>query len=61
MRFAADVFMNIMGLGDPLGFEDIDMGRASQQKLAGLSFDATGFGHGKPVVRDAMQYLRNWK
>jgi glyoxylase-like metal-dependent hydrolase (beta-lactamase superfamily II) len=61
MLFAADVFMNIMGLGDPLGFEDISIGRASQRKLAGLSFDAVGFGHGRPVARNAMQYLRKWK
>jgi hypothetical protein len=37
------------------------MGRASQRKLAGLSFDAVGFGHGKPVVRDATRYIREWK
>lgn len=61
MLFAADVFMNIMGLGDPLGFEDVKMGRASQRKLAGLSFDAVGFGHGNPVVRDGTQYLGKWK
>ena len=61
MLFAADVFMNIMGLGDPLGFEDINMGRASQRKLAGLSFEAVGFGHGRPVARNATQYLREWK
>jgi glyoxylase-like metal-dependent hydrolase (beta-lactamase superfamily II) len=61
MLFAADVFMNIRGLGDPLGFEDIDMGRASQRKLAGLAFDAVGFGHRKPVVRDATRYIRKWK
>jgi glyoxylase-like metal-dependent hydrolase (beta-lactamase superfamily II) len=61
MLFAADVFMNIMGLGDPLGFEDIKLGRASQRKLAGLSFEAVGFGHGNPVVRDATRYIRKWK
>ena len=59
--FAADVFMNIMGLGDPLGFEDINIGRASQRKLAGLSFEAVGFGHGNPVLHDAAQYIRKWK
>jgi hypothetical protein len=60
MLFAADVFMNIMGLGDPLGFENLKEGRASQGKLAGLSFDAVGFGHGKTVTRDAMTHLRKW-
>lgn len=58
MLFAADVFMNIMRLGDPLGFETIEDGRMSQRKLAGLSFDAVGFGHGNAIVRDAMTHLR---
>ena len=61
MLFAADVFMNIMGLGDPLGFEDMNVGRASQRKLAGLSFEAVGFGHRNTVVRDATRYIRKWK
>jgi glyoxylase-like metal-dependent hydrolase (beta-lactamase superfamily II) len=60
MLFAADVFMNVTGLGDPLGFEDIEAGRDSQRRLAGLSFDAVGFGHGKPIVRDAAPRLRKW-
>ena len=54
-----DVCMNIMGLGDPLGFESLDEGRASQCKLASLSFDAAGFGHGKPIARDASTRFRN--
>ena len=60
MLFAADVFMNVMGLGDPLGFENLKEGRASQSKLDGLSFDAVGFGHGKPITGDAMARLRKW-
>jgi glyoxylase-like metal-dependent hydrolase (beta-lactamase superfamily II) len=60
MLFAADVFMNMMGLGDPLGFENIHEGRASQRKLAGLAYDAVGFGHGAPITRDAMARLRRW-
>jgi glyoxylase-like metal-dependent hydrolase (beta-lactamase superfamily II) len=60
MLFAADVFMNNMGLGDPLGFEDIKEGRASQTKLADLSFDAVGFGHGYAITRDAATRLRKW-
>jgi glyoxylase-like metal-dependent hydrolase (beta-lactamase superfamily II) len=47
MLFAADVCTNIMGLGDPVGFENLEEGRVSQRKLASLSFDAAGFGHGK--------------
>jgi glyoxylase-like metal-dependent hydrolase (beta-lactamase superfamily II) len=59
MLFAADVCTNIMGLGDPVGFENLEEGRVSQRKLASLSFDAAGFGHGKPIARDASTRFRN--
>jgi len=59
MLFAGDVCAKIMGLGDPLGFENIDEGRASQGKLAGPSFDAAGFGHRKPISRDTSTRFRN--
>jgi glyoxylase-like metal-dependent hydrolase (beta-lactamase superfamily II) len=59
MLFAGDVCMNVMGLGDPVGFESLEEGRASQRKLASLSFDAAGFGHGEPIARDASTRLRN--
>ena len=58
MLFAGDVCMNLMGLADPVGFENLDEGRASQRKLASLSFDAAGFGHGKPIARDASAQFR---
>ena len=47
-----------MGLGDPVGFESLEEGRASQRKLATLPFDAAGFGHGKPIARDASAQFR---
>ena len=59
MLFAGDVCMNVMGLGDPIGFESLQEGRASQYKLATLSFDAAGFGHGGPIARDASTLFRN--
>jgi glyoxylase-like metal-dependent hydrolase (beta-lactamase superfamily II) len=59
MLFAGDVGTNLMGLGDPVGFENLEEGRASQRKVAGLSFDAAGFGHGKPIVRDASTRFRD--
>jgi glyoxylase-like metal-dependent hydrolase (beta-lactamase superfamily II) len=59
MLFAGDVCMNIMGLGDPIGFESLEEGRASQRKLASLSFDAAGFGHGRPIARDASTRFRD--
>ena len=58
MLFAGDVGTNLMGLGDPVGFESLEEGRASQRKLANLSFDAAGFGHGKPIARDASAQFR---
>ena len=59
MLFAGDVGTNLMGLGDPVGFENLDEGRASQHKLAGLSFDAAGFGHGKPIACNASTRFRD--
>ena len=59
MLFAGDVGTNLMGLGDPVGFENLEEGRASQRKLASLSFDAAGFGHGGPIARDASARFRN--
>jgi glyoxylase-like metal-dependent hydrolase (beta-lactamase superfamily II) len=59
MLFAGDACMNMMGLGDPIGFENLEEGRASQRKLAALSFDAAGFGHGGPIVRDASAHFRD--
>ena len=59
MLFTGDVCMNLMGLADPVGFENLDEGRASQRKLASLSFDAAGFGHGKPIAREASAQFRN--
>lgn len=59
MLFAGDVASNMMGLGDPLGFENLEEGRASQHKLASLSFDAAGFGHGQPIARDASKRFRD--
>src|SRR6201998_3821489 len=58
MLFAGDVASNIMGLGDPLGFENLEEGRASQHKLSRFSFDAAGFGHGQPIARDASKRFR---
>ena len=59
MLFAGDVCINVMGLGDPVGFESLEEGRASQRRLASLAFDAAGFGHGEPIARDASTCFRN--
>jgi glyoxylase-like metal-dependent hydrolase (beta-lactamase superfamily II) len=59
MLFVGDAGSNVLGLGDPIGFEDLEEGRASQRKLAGLSFDVAGFGHGSPITRDAAKRFRD--
>jgi glyoxylase-like metal-dependent hydrolase (beta-lactamase superfamily II) len=59
MLFAGDAASNLMGLDDPIGFEDLQAGRASQRRLASLSFDAAGFGHGKAIARDASTRFRH--
>lgn len=51
--------MNVMGLGDPIGFESLEEGRASQSKVASLSFDAVGFGHGAPIAHGASTRFRD--
>lgn len=55
---AADVGMNIVGLSDPVGFEDLEEGRRSQRKLAALRFDAAVFGHGWMIRSGASERLR---
>jgi hypothetical protein len=40
MLMVGDIGINILGLGDPLGFEDMDEGRPSQRENAALRFDA---------------------
>ena len=58
LLIAGDVFINILGVGDPIGFEDEAEGRRSQRKLAALAPRAVCFGHGKPVVTDAAAHLQ---
>ena len=58
LLIAGDVGMHILGLGDPVGFEDLEAGRRSQRKVAGLRFDAAVFGHGGPIRSGASDRLR---
>jgi len=50
MLLAGDACTNVLGLGDPIGFQSLEEGRASQRRLASLSCDAVGFGHGVPIA-----------
>jgi glyoxylase-like metal-dependent hydrolase (beta-lactamase superfamily II) len=55
---AADACVNLLGLGDPVAFEDEEEGRRSQRKLANLDFQIACFGHGKAIPRDAARRFR---
>src|ERR1700760_1693452 len=59
MLFAGDAASNVLGLADPIGFENLAEGRASQRKLASLSFEIAGFGHGSPITREASARFRD--
>ncbi len=53
-----DAFMNMLGLGDPIGFEDEAEGRRSQRRLAELDFDAVAFGHGPAIPEGGSARVR---
>ena len=59
LLIAGDVGMNILGPGDPVGFEDIEEGRRSQRKVATLRFNAAVFGHGRPIHSGASERIRS--
>ena len=59
LLIAGDVGSNVLGISDPLGFEDREEGRRSQHRLATLQFDTAAFGHGRPILRDASNKIRS--
>ena len=58
LLIVGDVFMNILGLADPIGFEDEAEGRRSQRKLATLDYDVAVFGHGRAITSKASERIR---
>jgi glyoxylase-like metal-dependent hydrolase (beta-lactamase superfamily II) len=50
---AADAAANVVGLALSPMYEDLDEGRRSLSKLAGLDFEVACFGHGKPIPSGA--------
>ena len=58
LLIVGDVGSNVVGLSDPLGFEDREQGRRSQHRLASLRFEAAAFGHGRAIPRDATRRIR---
>lgn len=59
LLIGGDFAINLLGLSDPLGFEDKAEGRRSQRKIAALKFGAAAFGHGKPIFADASARIRH--
>ncbi|MFT3866630.1 MAG: MBL fold metallo-hydrolase [Solirubrobacterales bacterium] len=58
LLIVGDVGANVVGVSDPLGFEDRELGRRSQRRLAAMNFEAAAFGHGRAIARDAARRLR---
>ncbi|GGK34543.1 MBL fold metallo-hydrolase [Deinococcus malanensis] len=56
--FAADAMGNTQGLHDPILFEDLELGRATQRALAALEFEVATFGHGDAIRQGAAQLIR---
>ena len=50
---AADAAAHVVGLSLSPMYEDVDEGRRSLSKLAGLEFEVACFGHGKPIASGA--------
>ena len=51
--FAADAAANVAGLRLSPAYEDLEEGKRSAKKLAGLDFEAACFGHGRAIQRGA--------
>lgn len=58
--FTGDVCMNVLGLGDPIAFEDEVLGRDSQRRLARLDFSVACFGHGRPRFDGSTAFRARW-
>ena len=58
LLMVGDVGSNVAGVSDPLGFEDRELGRRSQPRLASLNFEAAAFGHGRAIPADAAARVR---
>ena len=58
LLIAGDVGTNVIGIGDPVGFENEAEGRRSQRRIAGLRFEAAVFGHGSPILSGASERVK---
>jgi glyoxylase-like metal-dependent hydrolase (beta-lactamase superfamily II) len=53
--FAADAAANVAGLRLSPAHEDLEEGKRSAKKLAGLDFEAACFGHGRAILHGASE------
>lgn len=61
LLIAADAASNMMGLGYPPIFEDLELGLASLKKLSGFEFEVACFGHGRPIREAASKaFAAKW-
>jgi glyoxylase-like metal-dependent hydrolase (beta-lactamase superfamily II) len=53
-----DAAFNLMGLAEPVAYEELDAGRSSLNRLAALDFENAVFGHGNPIIGGASAKFR---
>ncbi|MEX1038441.1 MAG: MBL fold metallo-hydrolase [Acidimicrobiia bacterium] len=53
LLITGDAAANVAGLNYMIGYNDLDLGKASLASLATLEFEAAVFGHGKPILSGA--------
>jgi glyoxylase-like metal-dependent hydrolase (beta-lactamase superfamily II) len=59
---AGDACANMPSLGWSIGYEDIQVGRRSLERLAELDFESASFGHGRTIQQDAAERFRKrWR
>jgi glyoxylase-like metal-dependent hydrolase (beta-lactamase superfamily II) len=58
LLLVGDVGSNVLGIADPIGYEDLAVLRESQAKLAALSFERAAFGHGSAILDGATTPVR---
>jgi len=59
--FVGDACAHLPRLGWSLGYENIEVGKQSLERLAKLDFEVACFGHGKTILQDASkQFRKRW-
>jgi glyoxylase-like metal-dependent hydrolase (beta-lactamase superfamily II) len=59
--FVGDACAHLLRLGWSVGYENIEAGKHSLEKLAELDFEVACFGHGQTILHDASkQFRKRW-